>query len=62
VNPGDHLAEQLDAVAESLEELTKVRASLIRGLREFGWSLRAIAEAAHLSHTAVAKILEGGNK
>lgn len=48
---------QLAAIAESIEELRKARADMIRKRRQQGATLRQIASEARLSHTAVHKIL-----
>lgn len=55
---GGSFAEQLEAAARSLEELTDWRNGLIRDRRRQGASLRQIATEARITHTAVAKILK----
>lgn len=50
-------AQQLASQAHKAREATARRDALIRAMRSEGATLRAIAEAAGLTHTAVAKIL-----
>jgi AcrR family transcriptional regulator len=50
-------AEELVQTKVQLEKWVAKRDRLIRSARADGHSLRAIADAAGLSHTAVAKIL-----
>ncbi len=50
-------AALLRRAAKKAREATVERDRLIRQLREDGATLRAIAEACDLSHTAVAKVL-----
>lgn len=50
-------AQQLASQARKAREATLRRDALIRQMREEGSSLRSIAEAAELTHTAIAKIL-----
>lgn len=50
-------ASQLASWARKAREATARRDTLIRDMRSEGASLRAIAEAAGLTHTAVAKIV-----
>lgn len=50
-------ARQLASQARKAREATARRDLLIRQLRAEGATLRAIAEAAGMSHTAVAKIV-----
>lgn len=52
--------EQVRTLADAARIATEDRDTLIRMARGQGLSLRAIAEAAGLSHTAVAKIAERG--
>lgn len=53
-------AQQLARASRTVREATARRDSLIRQLHDEGASLRQIAEAAGLSHTAIAKILRRG--
>jgi DNA invertase Pin-like site-specific DNA recombinase len=48
---------RLTFAGKQVREATRVRDNLIRDMRSEGCSLRQIAAAAGLSHTAVAKIL-----
>lgn len=50
-------ASALSRVSRRVRDSTTERDRLIQELREDGYSLRAIAQAAGLSHTAIAKIL-----
>lgn len=50
-------AKEVASWARKAREATKRRDEAIRAMRAEGATLRAIAEAASLSHTAVAKIL-----
>jgi DNA invertase Pin-like site-specific DNA recombinase len=50
-------AQNLASQARKAREATARRDELIRSMRAEGATLRAIAEAAGLTHTAVAKIL-----
>jgi DNA invertase Pin-like site-specific DNA recombinase len=50
-------AQQLASQARKAREATARRDALIRQMRDEGATLRAIADAAGLTHTAVAKIL-----
>lgn len=49
--------KELEQAAVQLQKWTARRNLLIRKARKDGASLRAIADAAGLSHTAIAKIL-----
>lgn len=51
-------AQQLASQARKAREATARRDELIARMRDEGAALRTIAEAASLSHTAVAKILD----
>ena len=51
------LAQQVASWAKKAREATTRRDEAIRQMHDEGASLRAIAEAASLSHTAIAKIL-----
>ncbi len=50
-------AKELASQARKAREATARRDQLIHQMRDEGATLRAIAEAAGLTHTAVAKIL-----
>lgn len=50
-------AQQLASQARKAREATARRDQLIRAVRDEGSTLRAIADVAGLTHTAVAKIL-----
>lgn len=50
-------AREVASWARKAREATQRRDEAIRAMRDEGASLRTIAEAASLSHTAVAKIL-----
>lgn len=50
-------AQQLASQAKKAREATARRDQLIRQMRDEGSTLRSIAEACGLTHTAVAKIL-----
>lgn len=50
-------AQNLSSQAKKAREATARRDQLIRAMRDEGSTLRAIAEVAGLTHTAVAKIL-----
>lgn len=50
-------AKEVASWARKAREATARRDQAIRRMRDQGASLRAIAEAASLSHTAIAKIL-----
>lgn len=49
--------QQVASWAKKAREATTARDEAIRAMRDEGASLRAIAEAARLSHTAIANIL-----
>ncbi len=57
-----HLDAQLALVASQARMATSRRDDLIRGMRAEGASLRQIAVAAGLSHTAIANILAKDTK
>lgn len=51
-------AKEVASWAKKAREATAKRDAAIRQMRDEGSSLRSIAEAAGLTHTAVAKILK----
>jgi lambda repressor-like predicted transcriptional regulator len=58
LSPEANYARDVARRSESVRRATLARNEAIKAMREDGASLRAIAEAAQLSHTAIARILE----